>query len=601
MPDRTAGSSATTTERALRAIRDLRAKVDVLERRQGEPVAIVGMGCRFPGAADLSGFWDLLVRGADPLGPVPQDRWNIDSLYNPDPQARGKTVSREGGYLPNLDRFDADFFGITPREAPFIDPRQRLVLETAWEALEDAGIPADRLAGSLTSVVVGTLTNDYNQLITADDRWVSAATGTGTSNSIIANRLSYVLDLHGPSLTVDTACSGSLLALHLACQTLRNGEATVALCGGVAVNLVPAPDICFSRMGALSPRGRCHTFDAASDGMARSEGAGMVVLKLLSQAEADGDRIYALIRASAVNHDGRSNGIAAPNGQAQERLLREAYGKAGIAPGRVQYVEAHGTGTIVGDRIELQALANVLGTDRAPGYGCAVGSVKSNIGHTESAAGIAGIMKTALALKHRLLPGNPAFRDPPSGAVGSALRAGGAHRRRTLSRAGGTHRRRSERLLVRRGQCARDTGGGAGRHRPGCCRLSCRLRSRRRPLRLMCCPCRRNRRMLWRRWPGPMWPSCARRMRRGSPTSAPPPPCAGPTTPFASRSPAPAGRRWPPGWRRISRARTNATWWRAPLSTARRACRWPSSSPGRAPIGWAWAAIFMPPRLPFAR
>ncbi|MFG1285487.1 type I polyketide synthase [Xanthobacter versatilis] len=412
MPDRTAGSSATTTERALRAIRDLRAKVDVLERRQGEPVAIVGMGCRFPGAADLSGFWDLLVRGEDPLGPVPPDRWNIDSLYNPDPQARGRTVSREGGYLPNLDRFDADFFGITPREAPFIDPRQRLVLETAWEALEDAGIPADRIAGSLTSVVVGTLTNDYNQLITADDRWVSAATGTGTSNSIIANRLSYVLDLHGPSLTVDTACSGSLLALHLACQTLRNGEATLALCGGVAVNLVPAPDICFSRMGALSPRGRCHTFDAASDGMARSEGAGMVVLKLLSQAEADGDRIYALIRASAVNHDGRSNGIAAPNGQAQERLLREAYGKAGIAPGRVQYVEAHGTGTIVGDRIELQALAKVLGTDRAPGHGCVVGSVKSNIGHTESAAGIAGIIKTALALKHRLLPGNLHFETP---------------------------------------------------------------------------------------------------------------------------------------------------------------------------------------------
>ncbi|MFG1372206.1 type I polyketide synthase [Xanthobacter oligotrophicus] len=412
MPDRTAGSSATTTERALRAIRDLRAKVDVLERRQGEPVAIVGMGCRFPGAADLSDFWDLLVRGEDPLGPVPQDRWNIDSLYNPDPQARGKTVSREGGYLPNLDRFDADFFGITPREAPFIDPRQRLVLETAWEALEDAGIPADRIAGSPTSVVVGTLTNDYNQLITADDRWVSAATGTGTSNSIIANRLSYVLDLHGPSLTVDTACSGSLLALHLACQTLRNGEATLALCGGVAVNLVPAPDICFSRMGALSPRGRCHTFDAASDGMARSEGAGMVVLKLLSQAEADGDRIYALIRASAVNHDGRSNGIAAPNGQAQEKLLREAYGKAGIAPGRVQYVEAHGTGTIVGDRIELQALAQVLGTDRAPGHGCVVGSVKSNIGHTESAAGIAGIIKTALALKHRLLPGNLHFETP---------------------------------------------------------------------------------------------------------------------------------------------------------------------------------------------
>lgn len=407
-----AGTSATTTERALRAIRDLRAKVDSLERRQSEPVAIVGMGCRFPGARDLAAFWDLLLSGTDPLGPVPAERWDIASLYSPDPQARGKTVSREGGYLPGLDGFDAAFFGITPREAPFIDPRQRLILETAWEALEDAGIAVDRLAGSSTSVVVGTLTNDYNQLITADDRWVSASTGTGTSTSIIANRLSYVLDLRGPSLTVDTACSGSLLALHLACQTLRSGEAALALCGGVAVNLVPAPDICFSRMGALSPRGRCHTFDAASDGMARSEGAGMVVLKLLSQAQADGDRIYAVIRATAVNHDGRSNGIAAPNGQAQEALLREAYDKAGVAPHLVQYVEAHGTGTIVGDRIELQALSTVLGTGRAADRACVVGSVKSNIGHTESAAGIAGVIKTALALTHRVVPGNLHFETP---------------------------------------------------------------------------------------------------------------------------------------------------------------------------------------------
>lgn len=412
MSPMTAGTAATTTERALHAIRDLRAKVNTLERRQSEPVAIVGMGCHFPGAQDLLAFWDLLLSGIDPLGPVPEDRWDIASLYSPDPRARGKTVSREGGYLPGLDTFDAAFFGITPREAPFIDPRQRLILETAWEALEDAGIPVERLIGSPTSVVVGTLTNDYNQLITADDRWVSASTGTGTSNSIIANRLSYVLDLRGPSLTVDTACSGSLLALHLACQTLRTGEATLALCGGVAVNLVPAPDICFSRMGALSPRGRCHTFDAASDGMARSEGAGMVVLKLLSQAQADGDRIYAVIRATAVNHDGRSNGIAAPNGQAQEALLQEAYDKAGLAPHLVQYVEAHGTGTIVGDRIELQALAAVLGRARAPDRTCVVGSVKSNIGHTESAAGIAGVIKTALALKHRVLPGNLHFETP---------------------------------------------------------------------------------------------------------------------------------------------------------------------------------------------
>ncbi|GGC48558.1 type I polyketide synthase [Chelatococcus reniformis] len=405
-------SDANTMERALRAIRDLRGKVASLEQRQDELIAIVGMGCRFPGASNLAAFWKLLVEGRDPLGPVPSDRWDIDALYSSDPLAPGKTVSREGGYLPGLDTFDAAFFGISPREAPFVDPRQRLILETAWEALEDAGIATDSLARSRTSVVIGTLTNDYNQLITADNRWVSASTGTGTSTSIIANRVSYLLDLRGPSLTVDTACSGSLMALHLAAQTLRNGEASLALCGGVAVNLVPAPDICFSRMGALSPRGRCRTFDAGSDGMTRSEGAGIVVLKRLAEAEADGDRIYAVIRASAVNHDGRSNGIAAPNGQAQERLLHDAYAKAGLSAGQIQYVEAHGTGTVVGDRIELQALAAVLGEGRAPERTCVVGSVKSNIGHTESAAGIAGVIKTALALKHRVLPGNLHFEEP---------------------------------------------------------------------------------------------------------------------------------------------------------------------------------------------
>lgn len=405
-----------TMERALRAIRDLRARVASLEQGQGvgqdDPVAIIGMGCRFPGAGDLQEFWNLLVEGRDPLGPVPADRWDISALYSRDPQAPGKTITRDGGHLPGLDRFDAAFFGISPREAPFIDPRQRLVLETAWEAIEDAGIPTDRLAGSRTSVIVGTLTNDYNQLITADDRWVSASTGTGTSTSIIANRVSYLLDLHGPSLTVDTACSGSLMALHLAVQTLRNGEASLALCGGVAVNLVPAPDICFSRMGVLSPEGRCRTFDAAASGMARSEGAGMVMLKRLSDALADGDRVYAVIRASAVNHDGRSNGIAAPNGQAQEGLIREACAKAGIGPGRLHYVEAHGTGTVLGDRIELQALSAVLSAGREPGRPLLVGSVKSNIGHTESAAGIAGIIKAALALKHRLLPGNLHLETP---------------------------------------------------------------------------------------------------------------------------------------------------------------------------------------------
>jgi len=405
-------TDAPTAERALRAIRDLRMQLDALEARQTEPIAIVGMACRFPGAENLQAFWDMLIAGTDPLGEVPAERWDIDAYYNPSLQAPGKTVTREGGYLPDLDKFDAAFFGISPREAPYIDPRQRLVLETSWEALEDAGIPPRSLARSRTSVVVGTLTNDYNQLITADPRWVSASTGTGTSNSIIANRVSYLLDLNGPSLTVDTACAGSLLAIHLACQTLRNGEANLALCGGVAVNLVPAPDICFSRMGALSPSGRCRAFDRSSDGMVRSEGAGMIVLKPLSQALADRDRIYAVLRGSVTNHDGRSNGIAAPNGRAQEALLREAYEKTGVSPGLVQYVEAHGTGTILGDQIEIQALSSVLATNRTAGRPCVIGSVKSNIGHTESAAGVAGVIKTALALKHRVLPGNLHVREP---------------------------------------------------------------------------------------------------------------------------------------------------------------------------------------------
>ncbi len=384
------------------------------------PVAITGMACRFPGASGLAAFWDLLASGRDPLGPVPAERWNIESFYSPDPQAPGKTVAREGGYLARLEWFDADFFGISPREAVFIDPRQRLMLETAWESLEDAGVPPRSLAGSRTGVFVGTLTDDYHQLITAEPHWISAATGTGTANSIVANRISYFLDLRGPSVALDAACAGSLMAILLGVKAIRDGEATLALCGGVAVNLLPSPDISFSRMGALAPYARCHTFDQDAAGMVRSEGAGMVVLKALDQALADGDRVHAVIRGGATNHDGRSNGIASPNGAAQEALFRDAYAQSGIEPRLVQYIEAHGTGTTVGDRIEIQSLTRVLGTDRQAGRPVAIGSVKSNIGHTESAAGVAGVIKTALALGHRALPPNlhiqtlnPALTEAP--------------------------------------------------------------------------------------------------------------------------------------------------------------------------------------------
>ncbi|UOM34326.1 type I polyketide synthase [Acuticoccus sp. I52.16.1] len=399
-------SPASLSERALQAIRDLKAEVKRLEGAGRAPVAIVGMGCRFPGAADLEGFWELLVSGADPMGPPPADRWNIDAFYSPDPDAPGKTVAREGGYVPDLDKFDAAFWGISPREATFIDPRQRLVLETAWEALENAGIAPSSLARSRTGVFMGVLTNDYHHLVTSDPTWISAATGTGTANAIIANRLSYVLDLKGPSVSLDTACAGSLVAIHLACHSLRAGESALALAGGVAANLLPSPDISFSRMGALAPYARCRTFDADAAGMVRSEGAGVIVLKLLDRAIADGDRIHAVIRGSTVNHDGRSNGIASPNGRAQVALLREAYANAGIAPGMVQYIEAHGTGTTVGDAIEIQALSEVLGEGRPAGRPVVYGSVKSNIGHTESAAGVAGVIKTALAMSRRTIPPN---------------------------------------------------------------------------------------------------------------------------------------------------------------------------------------------------
>ncbi len=385
---------------------------DAASAKVQEPIAIIGMAGRFPGADNPQAFWDLVANGVDAVRQVPPDRWDVDVFYDPNPNAKGKIVSQWGGYLENPNLFDASFFGISPREAAHLDPRQRLILETAWEALEDAGVPPDSLSDSQTGVFMAVLKDDYGTRIFDDYEIVEVYSGTGNANSTVANRLSYFFNLHGPSVAVDTACSGALVSVHLACQSLSTGESTLALAGGVNVILEPGNDVFFSRAGVLSPDGRCKTFDSRANGIVRAEAAGVVVLKPLAQALDDGDRIYAVVRGSAVNQDGRSNGIMAPNGQAQEAVLREAYQRAGIAPGQVQYIEAHGTGTSLGDPIEVQALVNVLSVGRQEGHKCALGSVKTNIGHAEAAAGVVGIIKTLLAFQHRLLPPILHFRDP---------------------------------------------------------------------------------------------------------------------------------------------------------------------------------------------
>ena len=396
--------SPDASESATRAGPDREAK--------NEPIAIIGIGCRFPGANDPAAFWQLLRDGVDAIREVPADRFDLSAFYDPDPAIPGKMNTRWGGFLGQVDQFDPNFFGISPREALRMDPQQRLLLEVTWEALQDAGQVAERLAGTRAGVFIGIATNDYGRLQWNDLERIDAYSGTGNAMSIAANRISYLFDFRGPSLAIDTACSSSLVAVHLACCSLRNGESTLALAGGVNLILSPAIAINFTKAGAMAPDGRCKAFDARANGYVRSEGAGVVVLKPLSKALADGDPIYAVIRGSAVNQDGRSNGSMAPNPLAQEAVLREAYRQAAVSPGKVQYVEAHGTGTLLGDPIEAKALGTVLGVERPSGRPCALGSVKTNLGHLEAAAGIAGLIKVALALRHREIPPSLHFEKP---------------------------------------------------------------------------------------------------------------------------------------------------------------------------------------------
>jgi myxalamid-type polyketide synthase MxaD len=370
-----------------------------------EPVAIIGMGCRFPGGANNpQTFWQLLQAGADLVTEVPPGRWDVEAFYDPDPAEPGKMYTRWGAFVDQVDGFDAGFFGISPREAVRMDPQQRLLLEVAWEALEAAGQGADSLAGSQTGVFIGVCASDYSYVQFTDLACLDAYTATGNAHSIVANRLSYLFDLQGPSFAVDTACSSSLVAVHLACQSLRSKECNLALAGGVHLILSPLGGITFSKAQMMSADGRCKTFDARADGFVRGEGCGVVILKRLADALADGDTILALIRGSAVNQDGRTNGLMAPNGLSQQAVIRQALQQAGAAPADVTYIEAHGTGTALGDPIEVEALAEVYGRPGRRGMPCAIGSVKTNLGHLEASAGIVGLIKTVLALQHAAIP-----------------------------------------------------------------------------------------------------------------------------------------------------------------------------------------------------
>ncbi|BAZ49185.1 beta-ketoacyl synthase [Nostoc sp. NIES-4103] len=367
-------------------------------------IAIVGMGCRFPQAETPQAFWEFLHDGRNGITEVPKDRWDIDAFYDPNAATPGKMNTRWGSFLEKVDQFDPSFFGISPREAEYIDPQQRLVLEVAWEALENAGIAPESLAGSQTGVFIGITNIDYHMLIYRDISGIGAYSGTGTHPGIIPNRLSYVLNLRGPSVALDTACSSSLVTLHYACQSLRTRESNVCLAGGVNLILSPEMTITFSHAQMMAADGRCKTFDAAADGYVRGEGCGIVVLKRLEDAIRDGDNIQAIIRGSAINQDGLSNGLTAPNGPAQQAVIRQALANAGVKPAQISYVEAHGTGTPLGDPVEVNSLKTVLMEGREANQPCWIGSVKSNIGHLESAAGIVGIIKVVLSLQHRQIP-----------------------------------------------------------------------------------------------------------------------------------------------------------------------------------------------------
>ena len=386
------------------------------EQGANKPLAIVGIGCHFPGGAhtpDL--YWELMRSGTDATREVPETRWNADKYHDPNPKKVGKMVTRRGGFLSEIDQFDPQFFGISPREANLVDPQQRLLLRTTWEALEDGGISADSLAGTDVGVFVGGFTLDYqllqNQGRTSRYRFKTHS-ATGMMMTMLANRISFAFDFRGPSMTIDTACSSSLVAVHLAALSIWNGECDLALAGGVNIMIGPNTAIAESKSGFLAPDGRCKAFDQSADGYARGEGGAVVVIKPLDQALRDGDKIYAQILGTAVSQDGHTDGITVPSAQAQEAAITSALRRAGLHPNDVGYVEAHGTGTPVGDPVEVRALANALASQRPATSPLLIGSVKTNIGHLEAGAGVAGLIKAALVLKHGFIPANLHLNNP---------------------------------------------------------------------------------------------------------------------------------------------------------------------------------------------
>ncbi len=401
-------------KKALIELKEMRAKLAQLESANTEPIAIVGIGCRFPGGADNpEAFWQLLKNKVDAITEVPKSRWDIEAYYDPNFEAPGKMYTRYGGFLGQISDFDSQFFGISPREVISLDPQQRLVLEVSWEALENAGKVPEQLFNSKTGVFIGICSSDYMyRLLTRDPQEIDAYLATGNSHCVASGRLSYLMGFTGPSLSVDTACSSSLVTVHLACQSLRNRESHLALAGGVNLLLSPELNINLSKAKMLAPDGRCKTFDAEANGYVRAEGCGIVVLKRLSDALADKDNILAIIRGSAVNQDGPSGGLTVPNGPSQEEVIRQALVNGKIEPAQVSYVEAHGTGTSLGDPIEVGALVNVYSKERPQDQPLVIGSVKTNIGHLEGAAGIAGLIKVVLAMQHGEIPPHLHFQQP---------------------------------------------------------------------------------------------------------------------------------------------------------------------------------------------